>query len=359
MDLEWITDAARFAAIAGDWDSLAEDGPTPFLLSAWLLSWWRTLAADTGMRIPVLWRGDRLVAGLALQDGPSLWEAPVAHGTPPYYGMVAADREAALRLGEEVAARAPREVRLHALVDDDPAVESLVSSGARTIVEEISSTLITDTTGSIDEYREGLSKKVRSELGRLQRKASREHEMEVTALEAPRDLEAQWARALEIEAAGWKGLDGGALLHKPRNAAFFTEFMREFHAAGKLRLSEISLDGEVVAVALSVIHQRRCYTLKVAYDESHRKLGPGFILLMAMIERCFELGLEAYDFSGAEEEYERRFATGRQHRCRLRLYGSGVGGRSRYVYQERLRPMARDGRAAARSLRAKVGPKRG
>ena len=359
---EWITDSARFAAIADEWDALASRTKLPFVLSPWLLAWWRTLAAQKGMRIPVLWRDDRLVAGLALQDGSQLWEAPVEHGAPPYFGMIAADDEARHSLAAEIAEKAPRELRLHALVADDAAIGHLVNAargcGARAAIEEISATLVTDTTGSLDEYRNGLSKKVRSELGRLQRKAAREHELEITALEPPHDLENQWARALELEASGWKGRAGGALLHKPTNARFFTEFMRDFHEAGLLRMSELSLDGTVVAVALNVVHAGRCYTLKVAFDEEHRRLGPGFILLMAMIERCFELGLEAYDFSGAEEEYEQRFATGRRERRLMRLYGAGVGGRSWYVYRERLRPMAREGRDVARSLRGKIGASR-
>jgi CelD/BcsL family acetyltransferase involved in cellulose biosynthesis len=344
---EWITEAARFAAIAREWDWLAAEGPTPFLLSAWLLAWWRTVAAPEGLRIPVLWRDGRVVAGLPLHDGPRLWEAPVAHGTPPFFGMLAADQPARERLAAEIVAHAPDEVRLHALLADDPALDSLVrtasGSGARAVVEHIPSTLVIDTSGAFEEYRRGLSSKVRSEIGRLKRKAAREHHLEVTALAVPHDLESQWARALAIEAAGWKGRNGGALLYRPPMAAFFSEFTREFHSAGALRLSELSLDGEVVAVAMSVIHRGRCFTLKVAYDETHRRLGPGFILLMAMIERCFELGLDAYEFSGAEEEYERRFATRRRDRRLLRLYGSGMRGRSRFVYRERLRPVARAG----------------
>ena len=60
-----------------------------------------------------------------------------------------------------------------------------------------------------------------------------------------------------------------------------------------------------------------------------------------MIERCFELGLEAYEFSGPEEEYEQRFATDKRSYHRLRTYRPGLVNAIRYVYHRWLRPVLR------------------
>jgi CelD/BcsL family acetyltransferase involved in cellulose biosynthesis len=350
--LEWIVDASRFGAIAADWDRLAAAESTPFLLSAWLLLWWRTLAGPRGLRIAALWRDGELVGGLPLKDGARRWESPVRFDVPPLAQMLAADDAARARLAAELIASVPGELALRALPDDDGTLDSLLGAVAgtrcRTAIEPMSTALVTETTGSFEDYRAGLSSKVRSEVGRLRRKAEREHAFELTAIEPPRDLEAQWTRALELEAAGWKGRNGTALLDRPEIRAFFDGLIQEFHAAGSLRISELSLDGELAAVALSIVHRQRLFTLKVAYDEEHRRLGPGFVLLMAMIERCFELGLEAYEFSGPEEEYERRFATGERGRCLLRVYRPGVVAASRHVLRQKVRPILRDARSATR-----------
>jgi CelD/BcsL family acetyltransferase involved in cellulose biosynthesis len=355
--LEWIVDASRFGAIAADWDRLAAAETTPFLLSSWLLLWWRTLAGPRGLRIAALWRDGELVAGLPLRDGARRWESPVRFDVPPLAQMLAADDAARARLAAELVASVPGELELRALPDDDATLESLLGAVAgtrcRTAIEPMSTALVTDTTGSFEDYRAGLSSKVRSEVGRLRRKAEREHAFELTAIEPPHDLDAQWSRALELEAAGWKGRNGTALLNRPEIRGFFDGLVQEFHAAGSLRLSELSLDGELAAVALSIVHRERLFTLKVAYDEQHRRLGPGFVLLMAMIERCFELGLEAYEFSGPEEEYERRFATGERGRCLLSVYRPGVVAGSRYVLRQKVRPILRDAR---RRRRPDAGP---
>jgi CelD/BcsL family acetyltransferase involved in cellulose biosynthesis len=348
--LEWILDAARFRAIAADWDRLAAQDGTPFLLSSWLLVWWQTLAGRDGLRIAVLWRDGEVVAGLPLRNGPRRWESPARFDVPPLVRMFAVDDAARERLATEVIAGAPAEMLLRALPDGDPALDSLVAAAGkarcRTVVEPMGAALVTDTTGSVEDYRAGLSSKVRSEVGRLHRKAEREHALELTTIETPHDLDAQWARALALEAAGWKGRNDTAVLCRPEIEAFFDGLTREFHAAGTLRMSELSLDGQLTAVAMSIIHQERLFTLKVAYDENHRRLGPGFVLLVAMIERCFDLGLRAYEFSGPEEEYERRFATSERGRCLLHVYKPGVVAGSRYVYRRRVRPVLRDARAA-------------
>lgn len=345
---------ARFAAIAGDWDTLAAEHPTPFLLSAWILAWWRALAGPRGLRVAVLWRDGQVAAGLPLVDGRRRWEAPVRFALPPLFAMLAVDAAARERLAAEVLGAAPAEVHLRALHLDDPTFDSLSAvAGAarwRTLPESMDPELVTETTGSVEDYRAGLSSKVRSEVGRLRRKAEREHAVEVAALAEPHDLESQWHAVLGLEAAGWKGRNGTAVLQRPDIEAFFAELTRELHAAGALRLSELTLDGGLAAVAMSIVHRERVFTLKVAYDERHRKLGPGFVLLMAIIERCFELGLSAYEFSGPEEEYERRFSNAERPRSGLRIYSPGVAGRSAHAYRRHLRPRLRDARAAARGV---------
>ena len=352
--LEWITDLARFEAVAADWDALASSQEMPFLLSAWLLAWWRGFGARRGLRIGVLWRDGAVVAGVPVRDGTRRWEAPVAEAMPPFCSMMAADEAALRRLAAEVVTGAPPELFLRALPAGDPPVEALLgaasAAGSHVIAEEMPATLVTETRGSLEDYRAALSSKVRSEVGRLQRKAAREHSLEISALEPPHDLDAQWASALELEASGWKGEGRSAIVHKPDVKEFFDRLTRAFDGIGALRLSELRLDGELTGTAMSIVHRGRVFTLKVAYDESRRRLGPGFVLLMAMIERCFELGLDAYEFSGSEEEYERRFATADRPRRRLRIYRPGPAGRSRYLYRRSVRPKLSAGRAAARRL---------
>jgi hypothetical protein len=51
----------------------------------------------------------------------------------------------------------------------------------------------------------------------------------------------------------------------------------------------------------------------VGHDERHRRLGPGLVLLMSMIEPCFEFGLDAYEFGGPKRTTNAASRRGRGH----------------------------------------------
>ena len=68
LRVELLSAEAELAALAPAWDELvaAMPRPSPFLLSAWLVEWWRHFGAGGRLAVSTAFRGDRLVAGLPL-----------------------------------------------------------------------------------------------------------------------------------------------------------------------------------------------------------------------------------------------------------------------------------------------------
>jgi Acetyltransferase (GNAT) domain len=264
--------------------------------------------------------------------------------------LLAADPEARTQLVEAVL-RDSATLTVPKLAEGEPTLATLITAARRerrwtSLESDIS--LIVETVGSVEKYRAAMSAKTRSELGRLYRKADREHVLELRPLGQVVDLDRQFARALAIEASGWKGRAGTAISCSPDTEQFYGHIARAFHAAGTLRISELSLDGELAAMALSILHGRRVFTLKVGYDERHRRVGPGLLLLTAMIERCFELGLEAYESSGPDEAYERRFATAQRAYHLVQVSRRTPLGVARHTYRRQVRPSLRAAYTGAR-----------
>ena len=343
--VEWITDRARFAAIASDWDRVAARQRSPFLMSMWIAPWCDAFAGTRQPLFAVLWRDGVLIAGLPLLRGWRAWDA-AANDHSPEFGLLATDDDARGRIVEAVLSRA-NALTMPSLPADGAALTALCAAarglGRWSLVEPGNVSLATETTGSFEEYRAGLSSKVRSEIGRLGRKAKREHHLTLAPLATPDDLDAQLARAFAVEASGWKGRAGTAISSSTRTEDFYRQIARNFHSAGALRLSELAFDGTLAAMAITIIHQRRAFTIKVGYDERYRRVAPGLVLLMAMIERCFELGLDAYEFSGPDADYERRFATTPQRYHQLRIYRPSPLNAARYGYYRCVRPVLRFG----------------
>jgi hypothetical protein len=95
---------------------------------------------------------------------------------------------------------------------------------------------------------------------------------------------------LELEAAGWKGRAGTALVSQERTR----NFVRDAYASGRnapaVHLATLRLDGKLIAGDINLIAQRRAYFIKSAYDEAYSKYGPGVILYGFALEEMLDRG---------------------------------------------------------------------
>lgn len=114
---------------------------------------------------------------------------------------------------------------------------------------------------------------------------------------APDEAAAPWIEAfLALEASGWKGRDGTALICEPAEAAFFREAMDAAHRRGALHMLALHLDGRPVAMQCNLVSRGRGFAFKVAFDESHADRSPGALLeLEAIADFAARPGLREVD----------------------------------------------------------------
>jgi CelD/BcsL family acetyltransferase involved in cellulose biosynthesis len=123
---------------------------------------------------------------------------------------------------------------------------------------------------------------------------------------------------------------------------------RVFATRDELRLSSVSLDGELVAFDLCLVANGRLWIPKGSIDERHRRLSPGIVLLVAEIEAAFDDGATGVELLGDADAYKLPFAT------RTRRHGAVHGARLRpapvvrVAYRRAVRPRLR---AVVRTLR--------
>jgi CelD/BcsL family acetyltransferase involved in cellulose biosynthesis len=347
---ELVADSGRLAELAGAWDALAEAEPLPFGSHWWLTAWWEAFGGDA-LRVWVLWDGDELAAALPLHGAGRGWAA-LANVHTPVFRPLARDASALDALLHAAFAQAPGRVSLPSLPAGDLALDAIrravAERGGRTLDAPRHVSPIVDTTGDFEAWRAGSRPRWGAPLERFRRKMGREHELEQVLVEIPRDLEGDLARGLAVEASGWKGRGGTAVLSAPETAAFYTAVTRAAAAAGELRMSWIALDGDIVAWDLCLLRQGRLYLLKTAFDERARRLAPGLVMRLSVIERCFELGLDAHELLGDDTEWKRKFSTTERRHVDLEVYGRRPGPAAEYVWRAGLRPRLKRLRDAAR-----------
>jgi hypothetical protein len=67
------------------------------------------------------------------------------------------------------------------------------------------------------------------------------------------------------------------------------------------------------------------------------------VLLLLEIEHSFELGLEAVELLGGNEDYKLAFATSDRDHLRFRAYRRRPGSLARFAYRRWARPVLRQG----------------
>jgi CelD/BcsL family acetyltransferase involved in cellulose biosynthesis len=353
LTVDWVGEESEFEALAGEWDALAPADSFPFDLHCWYLAWWRAFGVDQELAICTARRDGVLVGVFPLcQTGNELKAMANTHS--PLFRPLAGDEEARSAIVAAAMANGS-DLELSGLPEEDASLAPLregARAGAKTpLVEPSYSSPTVDTSGDFDAWRELSKPRWGAPLERFRRKMGRDHEAALEIVEAPRDLETELVDGFRVEASGWKGEAGTAILSDPRTEAFYTEVARVFAAREELRFSRIVLDGETAAFDFTLLHGGRLYLLKTGFDERFRRLAPGLVMRLSVIERCFETGLRSHELLGNESGWKSKFATGSRPYVTLHAYRRNPTGLARYAYRGRIRPRLR---SAYRRLRPSV-----
>ena len=155
----------------------------------------------------------------------------------------------------------------------------------------------------------------RADLRRAQRRAEQLGTV-VAEVRSPAEDEAQGLLDdfFEVEAAGWKGARGTALVDDPDRRRFFDEYARAAAAEGILRVSMLRIGDRTAAMQLAVEQAGRLWLLKIGYDEEFARCSPGTLLLLDTVRWASGAGLEAVELLGRREPWT-RFWTQDERAC--------------------------------------------
>lgn len=93
---------------------------------------------------------------------------------------------------------------------------------------------------------------------------------------------------LRIEAAGWKGAAGTALDCSTETRAFARQAFGTWNRQSVTRADLLRLNGQAIAVNLSLQTGRTAFTIKCAFDETYRTQSAGLLLEEDMIRDFLE-----------------------------------------------------------------------
>ena len=317
--IECIREVQELDSLADSWNMLAEPFETPLRRYEWSAACARAFCPPGQLHVLVAREGKEITAlapltilkragietlellgnsflyepgGFLYRDRESLWELVRAlrmRSMPVLLWRLSADSE------ETEALRGCRDGRVLLTIRE--------STGAPYLPIE------TDWFG----YEATISGHRRSSLRRALRRAEAFGRVEFEiASPRPEELPRHLEEVFHVEAAGWKGRNGTAMLSSEQMRRFFSFYAYKAARLGILRLGAMRIDGRPAAIQVAVEYANRFWVLKIGYDERWARCSPGVLLMRETLRYAFERGLASYEFLGSDQPWI-HFWTDRVH----------------------------------------------
>jgi CelD/BcsL family acetyltransferase involved in cellulose biosynthesis len=296
-----VADAARFSALRPAWLNLLTRAAEPnVLMDPATVQASADLDREAHVRALLAWRvfdgGQQLVGVWAVAAGgprKSLLPIKLLYAPPHVYRYLATPVVDRAWLDEVLDAmldsiaddrRLPKILALDAMGMEGETMAAL----ARVIAARRSQLCVFDSfrrpklASDLDGKRyleNSLSSATRKKLRQYRRRLAEQGLLETTVVSEPATVAAVVDDFLRLEAAGWKGRQGTALLCKPAEAAFIRAAMVALAQLGCASIYTLSLDGRPVSMQIVARCGPAVFTLKTAYDEQFRDFSPGMLLL--------------------------------------------------------------------------------
>jgi CelD/BcsL family acetyltransferase involved in cellulose biosynthesis len=308
-----IDDAARTrapAARAGDgpppladipilpWRALSERAAEPngYYLPDWELAVNASARGRVGAAALSAWGDASQLIGL--MPVISMWRAygiplPALVSADPYGSLSAPplDRD----LADQAAVHLLREARqsgAHALILRDVSLDGAAMSaftevlrrdGMRPLILQSHLRACLDATGDAEELlREALGAKKLKELRRQRNRLAEHGAVHFEVARTPGDVAIAIEGFLELEASGWKGKRGTALVQHAGDAAFIRRAAAALAQTAQCEIVTLRAGDTPVASAIVLRHRDRAFYFKLGVDERFAKFSPGVQLTLEL-----------------------------------------------------------------------------
>lgn len=339
-------------AIVDEWDALADRlGATPFSRPGWFDAWLTAFAPDSPT-LATAHRNGELVGVMPLARRNNALSSLTNWHTPRFEPL-AVDADAARSLAS--AALRARRLSLSFVEAEAETTAAIVAEAAERgyVVHRRAAEASpeVEVTGSWDDYLPTISKNMRREFRRRQKRLAEAGTFAFEVHESADDLAQLVEEAFAVEAASWKGQSGTAVIADPVTLDFYQRVASWAGARGWLRICLMRLDGRPIASDFALESERIFYSLKGGYDPGYAEYSPGRLMDGLEIQRAHELGLRRFEFGGDPEHHKLQWRPRFRQLEYLDAFAPTLGGRLERLVVVEGGEAARRLRASARKLR--------
>jgi CelD/BcsL family acetyltransferase involved in cellulose biosynthesis len=178
----------------------------------------------------------------------------------------------------------PKIATLDAMSADSPTMEALervlaARGSAPCVLEQFRRPKLSSGLDGKSYLEKALSSSSRKKLRQHRRRLAEKGELTTALATEPQAVRAALEDFMAMEAAGWKGRQGTALLCDAGNAAFMRKAIVGMAELGCASIHALCFDGRPISMQVVVRAGAAAFTWKTAYDERFQDFSPGMLLL--------------------------------------------------------------------------------
>ncbi|MDP8230597.1 MAG: GNAT family N-acetyltransferase [Candidatus Gorgyraea atricola] len=155
------------------------------------------------------------------------------------------------------------------------------------------------------------------------------------------EVEAIFSDICDIEDRSWQGKKQKGIFTKNPSRDFHKEIFDRFSRNGQLDISVLMLEKKPIAYIYNYLYGGRSYNYNVAFDNAHKNLSAGTMLMFWMLKDSAVGDISEFDFMRGEEPWKKRLTSSFKLHNRVRIFKGSFYSRSLYVLQSKIMPYFR------------------
>ncbi len=321
MDYKWVEDIEEFRDISAKWDTaLINSGNyNPFLLSDFIITWWKHFSDNLRLRILVIYNSDKIQGGIPLfMRKPGVKDCfarvlsfvggPTANYTEPFYA--AKEVNMLLLLEKALAKRNDWDV-LH--LSDVRATNRLIdechnyvrNKHFKLYISQDHMNLAIDLSAGKENYLASLSKKLLRDL-----KAKRRHlsnkcgELKLIKISGREEVERYFGFYIKFSLNAFASRNRNSVFEDERYSAFLKEFFVLMDQKQRLYGHALIAGDEIMAVSFGYKFGKGFNWVLTSFNYDYKYFRPGYLLIEELINEICNRGEIYYNWYGHEAFYK-------------------------------------------------------
>lgn len=330
-----------------EWNRLA--GDSPFRSWEWLSSWWDAFGSDLELMTVLVHHDSGELVAIApwyvhqskargrvvrfLGDGKACSDYMGILVSPDDAEEVIAELSPWLEecgLGNNGADKKWNVLDLDGVSADDVTTPTLFHAISDHVIETVSEhTWTVSLPETWDDYLAGRKKRRRNFLRKIEKNFIKNGRAEIRYAETPEQAEAFLDSLIQLHTMRRQDLGCDGCFSHDRFTDFLETAMQRLQKAGKLWMTQVTIDGEVAANCFGIRQGDAIYLYQCGFNTKFTECRPGWIQNIFILQTAIDEGIKSVDFLRGDELYKSQLGGVPTQLLRLRVSAPTIVARVR------------------------------